>query len=254
MVKRKSLLGQILLSAALSVFVFMAAWTAVAVVWLYNTSLEALETEADRQSREISAALASLVWNLDERSIDNYLDTKVENPEVLSISVTEAVSGLVWSAPDQLPSPTENRVTTRSAPITYAGQVTGHVQLKMSQDPRRQQVMVSIFALILSQILLFLAVLAAVTLSWRKVAQRLSAMLAVQLSFRENAPLARMAIHQRDEAQPLDGGRNPGAHRTPDRGREAGAGGESGSGRGPRDQYAGGQRHHHGVVADLPGR
>ena len=93
----RTLLGRIIRSAAVGVFSFVVVWTGGTILWLYAAALLDIENQADRQSREVSVALGPLVWNLDDHSIVNYLMTKVEDPEILSIEIVDSSSGHRWS-------------------------------------------------------------------------------------------------------------------------------------------------------------
>ena len=210
--KSRTLLGQIYASAASGVLVFLGLWTAGAIFWLVNSSHFDLEREADRQARELSAALAPLVWNLDDRSIQAYLNTKVENPEFVSILVKDAWGGHQWQAAGAavVSAPVASQ---RDTDIKHGDQVIGMVSLGLTIHPREAQVTQTLLTLILSQLLLFVALLSSVALSWRRVVARLHAMVAVMEKFSSKGESTRMATDRNDELGVLARGFNTMADR-----------------------------------------
>jgi signal transduction histidine kinase len=211
--KSRTLLGQIYASAASGVLVFLGLWTAGAVFWLVNSSHFELEKEADRQARELSAALAPLVWNLDDRSIQAYLNTKVENPEFVGITVKDAWGGHQWQAAPGAAIQSTPTASQRDADIKHGDQVIGTVSLGLTIRPREGQVTQTLLTLILSQLLLFVALLSSVALSWRRVVTRLHAMVVVMEKFSSKGESTRMVTDREDELGVLARGFNTMADR-----------------------------------------
>lgn len=198
--RRHSLLGQIVLSAGSGVLVFVALWTAAAILWLESGAILNLEKEADRQSQEISVALAPQVWNLDETSIRSFLETKVRNPEFVSIEIQDPEGGHIWSAQSTENAELQAPHTHRTAAIVHEGQEIGVMKLAMTLAPRQQEVADSILTLLLSLLLLFLAILASITLSWGRVSTRLKAMVqAMEVFSSSRTGEARMDEGRHDE-------------------------------------------------------
>lgn len=213
--RSRSLLGQIVLSAGSGVLVFVGIWTGAAILWLYSEALIGLERAADSQSRELSAALAPLVWNLDSQSIQGYLDTKAEDPEILDILVRDPTGGHVWKPvgePSQRPGDTVP-TTARRATIEYDGQQIGELSLTMTLGPRQRQVAQSVLILLLSLLLLFLAILGSIALSWGRVTSRLRSMVTAMEAFSADQGHARMGVGRNDELGVLARGFNAMADR-----------------------------------------
>lgn len=214
--RRRSILRQIILSASAAVLLFGGLWTSTAVFWLYSNALMDLEREADLQAKEMSAALAPLVWNLDDQSIQNYLDTKAENREFLTIEVHDP-GGHRWS-PNPGPSgdvrvPGQAPITARQAPVVYSGQEIGTLKLEMTLVQRMKQVAESILTLLGSLLFLFLAILTSLTFSWRRVALRLQAMVEAMEGFSSREGEVQMAAERNDELGILAQGFNTMADR-----------------------------------------
>jgi len=187
-----SLLGQIIFSAGSGVLVFVGLWTAAAVLWLYSGAVLGLEREADSQAQELSMALAPVVWNLDEQAIQGILDTKAQNTEFIRLVVSDPKEERHW-LPRSFPrAATAAPSTLRKATISYAHQEIGTLTLELTLGPRQQQVAETVFTLVASLLLLFLAILTSITLSWRNVATRLGAMVQTMEEFSVGGGVARM--------------------------------------------------------------
>lgn len=210
--RRRSILRQIILSASAAVLVFGGIWTSAAVFWLYSDALAGLEREADLQAREISAALAPLVWNLDDQSIQSYLDTKAENREFLSIVVQDP-GGHRWAPATGVQAQGQAPTTAREAPVVYSGQQIGTLSFELTLVQRMKDVAESVLTLLASLLLLFLAILTSLTLSWRTVAVRLQTMVEAMEGFSSREGEVQMATGRNDELGILAEGFNAMADR-----------------------------------------
>ncbi len=196
---RHSILTQIARSATAMVVLFAVIWTAGAVVWLYSNSVFGLDRHADLEVRELAAALAPLVWNLDDQSIQALVNTKAEDPELVSIDVQESSGGKRWTNG----RPTGPETTKRVAPILVDGRAIGTISLGLSLEPRLAEMVNQIAVLIASQFLLLGIVLLSLTFSWRRVVSRLQAMVHSVDRFTRDQHDSRMPVVGDDELSRL---------------------------------------------------
>ncbi len=208
--RKRSILNQLGVVASVVVLGFIA----ISTVWnsanLYHNAVEELEVMAVRESNELSLVLGLQLWNLDERAILDILRIKAQNPAVVSIRLNER-DGKVWivgrtrdgsikegpGADFNLDCWPVNQVEER--PVKYNDQILGQVTLQMSMVPLQMLVGNAIRFQVLSQFLLYVAVMGTLFLSWRRVGRRLTSMVSVVKAFADNEAGARMETIRDDE-------------------------------------------------------